>query len=172
MGQHSSQNQALKLVCMHTVFLHAQAYISGCIHARAFKLGMNYLLTICRGRDNIPNKDQACKQVCMHTVFLHTQVHVSHTSKSHQRRSSRPTGLVLIIIPLCSAPPPPHCPPPWWVPQWLEKAGGRVNKALASCLPDPVKCSQYSWSKWLNAPWEASAGWPGTSYTPSWQFWV
>ena len=47
-GQHSSQNQALKLVFMHSVFLHAQGHISGCVHAKNLKLGMKHLYTISR----------------------------------------------------------------------------------------------------------------------------
>ena len=39
----TSQYKARKLVCMHTKFLCAQFYISGCIHVRTLKLGMRHL---------------------------------------------------------------------------------------------------------------------------------
>ena len=65
---------------MHKIFLCAQGYISGCVHAKNFKCGMKHLYTISRGWDNIPDKDQARKQLCMQTVFLHASDHISYTN--------------------------------------------------------------------------------------------
>ena len=69
--------QARKLVCVHIKFLRAQAYISGCIHARTFKLGMKHLWTISRRLDSILNQVHARKLVCMHTIFLRAWDNIS-----------------------------------------------------------------------------------------------
>ena len=56
--------QAGKLVCMHTIFLCAWDHISGCIHARTFKLDMKHLYIRSRGWTTHLSKFKHPSQEC------------------------------------------------------------------------------------------------------------